>query len=434
MRPYLRVLRDNPDFARLWLANVISLTGDWFNTIVLQALVTRYHPENAGLALAILLLARFVPPLVLSPSAGVLIDRFNRKWLLIWSSLLRGVAVLGFIPALNHPEWIGIIYTLTVVQFVLASVFEPGQAALINNLVKTDDLVIANTLFSITWSAILAFGAAVGGVVAVSFGEATALVFDSLTYVIAAWFIWQIKGYHFQPRASSLSTQTQAEQPNSTSFRDGLRYLRQRPDLAPVLLVKFGGSLGNVDTLMTIYATQIFILGKGGQLSLGIMYSIFGIGAVLGPVLLNRFNDDSVPRMRTLILIGFIGTMVCWLVMGTASTLLIFCIGLLIRAMGGSSNWTYSSVIIQKSADDHYMGRMFSLDLMAYYLATIISIVGHGALIDLVGNENAYLVALGTTVIALIPLTLWTWWTRRINSREAAPLTMIPSADASAGD
>lgn len=410
MQKYLRVLRSNPDFARLWFANVISLTGDWFNTIVLSAVIIRHNAGREGIAISLLLLAKFIPPLILSPVAGLLIDRVNRKWLLIWSNLLRASVVLAMIPVLQRPELIGLIYILTILQFSLGSVFEPGQAALINNVVKPADLVVANTLFSVTWSAILAFGSAVGGVFAVSFGDEAALLFDALTYLIGASSLWMIKNYQFTP-----VTQATQQEGGLAGIRDGLRYLRRRPDLAPVLLAKFGSSLGNVDALMAIYATQVFIVGDGGKLSLGIMYSAFGIGAILGPVLLNRFNDESIPRMRILIALGFIGATLGWLVMGSATSLLILCVALLIRAMGGSANWTYSTVIIQKSAEDRYMGRVFSLDMMGFYLATVISTIVHGALIDMVGSERVYLVALGTMGISLIPLVIWALWVRRIN-------------------
>jgi MFS family permease len=409
MREYLRVLRDNPDFTRLWAANIISLLGDWFNTIVLSALVIRYSPGSEGFALTLLLLARFVPQMLLSSYAGVLIDRFNRKWLLIWSNLLRAVVVLGFIPTLNNPDLISLIYTLTVVQFTLASVFEPGQASLINKLVRPDDLIAANTLFSITWSVMLAVGAAAGGLVAVFLSEIVALLFDSLSFLIGAALLFAIRGYRYEPSVE----ETGGTHGKKTGLRDGLHYLRQRPDLASILIVKFGTSLGNVDTLMAIYATQVFVLGKDGQLSLGILYSAFGLGAITGPILLNRFNDGSIGRMRQLISIGFVFSTVCWVVMGLSGSLLVVCIALFIRAMGGSANWTYSSIIIQKSADDRYLGRVFSLDMMAFYIATIFSTVAHGGAVDLIGTSNVNWVAFATTFVAVMPFLVWLAFNRR---------------------
>jgi MFS family permease len=417
---YWRVLRGNPDFARLWASQVISLTGDWFNTIVLSALVVRAYPNSEGIAVSLLLLARFVPPLLLSPMAGVLIDRMDRKAILIWSNLLRAFVVLAYIPLLGRPELIGWVYGLVIIQSALTSVFEPGLSSLMNNIVQRDQLVEANTLFNVMWSVMLAFGAALGGIVAEQFGDSTALMVDGLTFFLGAYLIWGIRGYRFTrhvPEQASIEVPV----PTSTGVGDGIRYLTKRPNLASLLWVKFGGSLGNVDALMTIYATQVFILGTDGKLSLGIMYSAFGVGAVLGPLLMNRFNDETIARMRVLIVIGFGLATICWLVMGLATSLWVLCLGLLIRAMGTSTNWTYSTAMIQKTADDAYMGRIFSLDMMAFYIATVVSILGHGIVIDSIGEENISLLPLGMTVVAGFVLLVWTLMTRYFNRRDVPP-------------
>ncbi len=418
IRTYLSFLGRSPDFARLWLAQVVSLLGDWFSTIVLSALVVRYSPGNEGLAVSGLLMARFIPPMLISPAAGALVDRFDRKRLLIWSNLLRAAVVLGFLATTDNPGLLWLIYFLSVLQFTLSAIFEPGQSALIPNVVRRDDLVIANTLVTITWSVMLALGAVVGGVVATLFGARTALLIDALTFVIAAALIAAIRSYKGNAEA-------QGTAPADTSIREGLRFVRRRPDVGAVLLVKFGNSIGNIDTLMTIYATQVFVLGADGQLSLGIMYSAFGVGAILGPLLLNRFNDGSVPAMRRLIGLGFVWIALGWLVLGAAGSLIVVCLALLARAMGGSVNWTYSSIIIQKSVPDSHLGRVFALDMALFYAATVASTVVHGSIVDMLGTQQVQWVAIGTFFASLLPLTVWLWltrWLARRSLRETDPL------------
>ena len=94
MRSYIKLLRENPGFARLWYAQVVSLFGDWFNIIALSGLVAHYT-DNSGLAVSGLLLARVLPPFIVSPFAGVLIDRFDRKRLLIISAGVREALQFG---------------------------------------------------------------------------------------------------------------------------------------------------------------------------------------------------------------------------------------------------------------------------------------------------------------------------------------------------
>lgn len=419
---YARFLGRSPDFTRLWLAQVISLLGDWFSTIALSTLVVRYSPGSEGLAVSGLLLARFVPLMLISPVAGTLVDRFDRKRLLIWSNLLRVLVVLGFMAATGSPNLLWLIYLLSVLQFSLSAVFEPGQMALIPNVVRRDDLVIANTLVNITWSAMLALGAVVGGVVATLFGTNTALLVDALSFLAAAALIAAIRSYKGNAPAHSAAHA-------DTSIREGLRFVRRRPDVGAALLVKFGSSLGNVDTLMAIFATQIFVLGTDGQLSLGIMYSVYGLGAILGPLLLNRFNDGTVPGMRRLIAVGFLWATLGWLVLGWAGSLLVVCLALLARAMGGSANWTYSSIIIQKSVPDTHLGRVFAFDMALFYAATVASTLVHGSAVDLLGSEHVQWVALATFAVSLLPLGVWLWLVRWLARRAPADAALVTSGD-----
>ncbi|MFW5696248.1 MAG: MFS transporter [Phototrophicaceae bacterium] len=418
MAQYIRLLRESPNFTLLWLAQVVSLTGDWFNTIVLSAMVADFS-GGSGLAISLFLMARFLPPLVVSPFTGVIVDRFDRKLILVYSNVIRTGIVLMFLLA-TGPDLLWLIYLLTIMQFTLSALFEPGQSAIIPSLIRRSDLVIANTLVSITWSVMLALGAIIGGVVAAFFGASIALVIGASTFAVAGYLIARIQ---VPPEAETRSNlEAGAVQPTG-SFGEGLRYLARNKMAAAALLVKGGGSVGNVDTLMTVFATQVFILGTDGQLSLGIMYSSFGIGAILGPVLLNRINDGSIGRMRRLVVIGFVLGTVGWIVLGAAGSLAILSLALLIRAMGGSANWTYSTVIIQKSVDDRYLGRVFALDLAFFQLVTVVSTIAHGVLIDALGVDYLGVISYGTAVVSLIPLVLWMAVVPRMERREAARTT-----------
>ncbi|MBC7814338.1 MAG: MFS transporter [Burkholderiales bacterium] len=384
MSGYIRLLRDNPNYARLWLAQCVSLLGDWFNTIVLSTLVTRYS-NGSGIALSIFLLARFLPPLIVSPYAGVLVDRFDRKRLLIFSDLSRAVIVILFLLA-NTPDKLWLIYLLTTFQFAMSAIFEPGRNAILPSLVKQDDLLKANTLGNVTWSLMLAVGAIAGGLVQGIFGDAFALGVDAASFLISALFMMGIR-MPSQPIEESAVSHTPVEatkeDKSKRTFGEALRYIAQNPFTAAVLLVKAGGSLGNIDALIVIYATQIFVVGQGGGGSIGILYSFFGIGALLGPAILNRFSDGTPRVLRRLIIVAYAWMMIAWLLYGAAPTMLLAGIALTLRGMGGSVYWTYSSVILQKTVPDHYLGRLFSVDMGGFYLSTVLSTVLTGVLLEI---------------------------------------------------
>lgn len=404
MKTYIELLWNYPAFSRLWLAQVISLMGDWFNTVVLSALVSLYS-GGSGLAISAFLMARFLPPLLVSPLAGVLIDRYDRKRLLIWSNLLRAFVVPLFL-LVDTPDKLIWIYIITIAQFTLSAIFEPGQSAIIPALVDTHLLVAANTLVSVTWSVMLAVGAVAGGVFAAQFGNSAALLADAATFAIAAALIATID-YRPPPKTASPR--------EHTNFISGLRFVRQSSSVASALFVKIGTHIGNVDTLMTIFATQIFIIGNNGELSLGILYSVFGVGALLGPLVLNAINDGSVGRLRWLILLGFGATAVGWLILGQATSFALVAAGIFVRAVGGSCNWTYSTVLIQKTTPNAYLGRVFALDFAGFQLVTVVSTLVHGGLVDVFGRDHIGQIALWTGLVALLPLVIWAYLIRWLN-------------------
>lgn len=404
---YLSLLRENPEYAKLWFAQVISLTGDWFNTVVLLGLVSQYS-EGSGIAISIFLVLRVLPPLLVGPFAGVLLDRFNRRNLLVASNLLRALIVPLYLLGAS-PDTLWIIYSVTIVQFTLSAIFEPGQSAIIPALVKPEYIVQGNTLMSVTWSVMLAAGAIVGGIFAYIFGATAAIIADALTFAVAGGLLLWVD---YDPtRGRKLAKQFDVEpiQEEDTSFLEGIRYIRQTPQIAAAIFIKFGQSFGNVDTLMTIFATQLFIIGERGELSLAILWSTFGLGAILGPAITNNFSDESVKRLRRLVGVGFALIMVGWILLGVANTLLFVSIAILFRGMGGSINWTYSNIIIQKTAPDAKLGRMFSIDMVGFYFATVVSTLVTGWLIDTLGTDHIYWIVAGTGVVALIPALIWAW-------------------------
>ena len=152
MQEYLNLLRNNRNYRYLWLGNVVSLLGDWFNLLASAELITNL--TNSGVAISSLFLARYLPLFLASPLAGVVADRFSRRTIMIWSDVLRAVTVLGFL-LVRSTEQIWLLYLLTVLQFVLSAFFTPARSAIIANVVPQKDLVTANALDSFTWSTML---------------------------------------------------------------------------------------------------------------------------------------------------------------------------------------------------------------------------------------------------------------------------------------
>ncbi len=405
---YIRLLSSNHDFAKLWAAQLVSLLGDWFSTIVVSALIITYTEGSGyqGIAVSGFLIARMLPPLLVRPWAGVLADRFDRKRLLIISDLLRAAAVLGLLFASQSPDSLPLIYVLVIIQFMISSVFEPARNAIMPSILYRHQLIIGNTLSSITWSAMLAIGAISGGLVAELFGTQIALLVDAMTFVLSAILVMLIV-IPDSPRSEIGQASRIVKAKTERTFLDGIRYLRRHPETAAALFVKAGQSITSSDALLIFFGTQIFVLGDQGITSMAILWAAFGIGAIVGPLIANRFSDDSVSVLRRLIGVGFALIAIGWLFWGLAPSLEFLALAVVVRAMGGSINWTYSSVIIQQQVHDEYLGRMFSLDFAGFELVQTLGILAVGFAIDAVGDGGMRAIVFASALAAVVPLVVW---------------------------
>ena len=424
---YIKLISSNHDFAKLWAAQVVSLLGDWFSTIVISALIVSYTEGSGyqGIAVSAFLIARLIPPLLMRPLAGVLADRFDRKRLLIVSDILRALAVLGLLFTTQGPEYLPLVYVFIVIQFLISSIFEPARNAIMPSILYRDQLIIGNTLSSVTWSAMLAIGAITGGLVAELLGIQAALLIDSLTFVVSALLVVTI-AIPESPRSEIGQAPREVTDKSQRTFGDGIRYLLKRPEAAAALLVKMGISITSSNAILIIYGTQVFVLGEGGITSMAILWGASGFGAIIGPLMTNRFSDDSVRILRRLTSIGFAMIVLGWLLWGLAPSLEFLVLAVVIRAMGGSVNWTYSSVIIQQVVPDEYLGRTFSLDFAGFELVQSIGILVIGILIDAVGIESIQAIVYGSALISLAPLIIWTRIVQLLEKRESRSLSVAP--------
>src|SRR4029453_4320595 len=142
----------------------------------------------------------------------------------------------------------------------------------------------------------------------------------------------------------------------------------------------------------------------------------FGLGAILGPVLLNRWNDGSVRRMRRLVVASSAFICLAFFVLGAARSLAAGGAAVLLRGMGGSANWTFSTIILQKGVPDRLLGRLAALDLVNANLAGMVFAVAWGLAIDRAGLRPAVFAAAAAT---LVPFVLWTAALPSLERKEA---------------
>src|SRR4051812_8215576 len=140
MNEYVSLLRRNVDYRNLWLGRLVSNLGDWFNLLATATIITQL--SGAGTAISYLFLTKLLPFFFMSPIAGVLADRYERRAIMIATDVLRSVTVLCFL-FIHSPSQIWLIYVLSVLQFILSALYTPAHSALLSNIVEPEDLVAA---------------------------------------------------------------------------------------------------------------------------------------------------------------------------------------------------------------------------------------------------------------------------------------------------
>ncbi|MBT3367394.1 MAG: MFS transporter [Nitrospina sp.] len=391
---YFRLLQQNPSFRNLWYGQVVSELGDWLNSIAIYALILKL--SDSGMAMAGAMMAKLLPIVLVSPIAGVVVDRVSRKNVMIISDLLRCVVVLGFL-LVEDQDALWLVYALVIVEISLSGFFEPARSAIIPSLVPKSDLVTANALSGSTWSVMLAFGAALGGGVVYLFGIKIAFILDASTFLLSAWFI------------SKIAPQEKSEKRDSPKLTgelsEAIRYLIAEPMVLVLSLLKAGLAVaGGIMTLIPLMASQL--LSVSPSLGIGILYSARGLGAALGPVLVRRIFGESASVLQWAIASAFFLKALSYIFIAYSHNLWTLSLGVGLATLFGSIIWVFSSALIHLSAPDHYLGRVFSFELALLTLVMGFSNFGVGYAVD-GWDMNIKQIALWMGGLVLIPGLLW---------------------------
>ena len=405
---YLALLRRNRDFRLLWLGQVVSQLGDWFDTIALYTLVLQL--TGSGRAVGLVLVARFLPSVFAGPLAGVIADRFNRRRVMIVSDVLRAIVVLGFL-FVRRPDQLWLVYALTVLQLALSTFFEPARSAAVPSVVTPREIVAANAISSVTWSAMLTLGAAVGGVVAGRFGTDAAFVLDSLTYLVSAALIARVRLPKRAERPKRKLTVARAL--GLTDTLEGLRYVRTRPRVLATLLAKPAWGLGGGSlTLLAVFGEKVFPAGGRAATGIGILYAARGIGTAVGPVVARRLAGETRGAMQSAIGYSFLVGGVFYLAFAGSTNFAVALVMVALAHMGGSVLWVFATALLQIEVEDEFRGRVFAAELTLLTLVMAAANYATGELLDRFGWSPRAVTA-ATGILFILPGLLW-FATRRL--------------------
>lgn len=425
-RAYLSLLRRNPAFARLYVAQLLSFGGDWFATVALLGLALEFTDSTTVASLVLVL--QTAPFFLASPYAGVLADRVDRRKLLIASDVGRAVVALGFLLARDASTlWIALV--CVALLSVGAAFFEPTATASLPNLVEKEDLPAANALIGAAWGTMLAVGAGLGGLVAGLVGRDAAFLVNALSFAVSALLIWQVRGSFKAPLSAEEAAGVEAAGGMGgmrRSLSETLALVRRSPIVGALLMTKttFGVGMG-VILLLAVFAEEVFDAGDAG---IGLLFAARGAGALMGPLIARRYMTDAGGGLLRMIGIALGAFVLGYAVLPASPTILLAAVCVFTAHLGGGAQWSLSSYGLQVAVADRLRGRVFSFDYALVLMATTVSTIASGILAELFGPVVTLYALMAAVALAGI---LWLLWTRPLRRRPVdgqGDLTPEPSA------
>jgi MFS family permease len=359
-------------------------------------------------ALAVVL--QVLPQTFAAPTAGVVNDRISRKAIMIGADIARFFVVLGMLGA-RTPGMVWLVYPLLFVETVGAAFFEPAHSSVVPNIVAEGEVLAANALASITWSVCLAAGASLGGLVAVLLGRDAVFVLNALSFLVSAWLIRRMR--FAEPHTAGLPPLRGRDLVDFTPVLEGARYIRADSRLFTTVFVKFGlGLMGANNVLLPILGARVFPLklaggdpARGAMLGMSLLMGARGVGSLLGPLFAGWWAGQRHSRLRAGIFAGFLLAAAGYVWLGVAGSLALAIFAVILAHAGGSTNWVFSTTLLQFHTEDHFRGRVFSADLGLCVLSMSASSYLAGAAIDLGVPARVFSVVMG--LVMLVPAAAW---------------------------
>lgn len=403
-RSYGQLIRENRDFRQLWIAAVISMLGEWFNTIALFFLILEY--TGSEFLLGMLFTVRMAGFAILQPFIGLLADRYNRKTLMVVSNLLQAGFALCFLLVNDSSDIVWMI-GLSGLMMVLHGVYMTAERAALPNVVSEEDLATANALDAASWSTALCIGAMLGGVVVSIWGTNAAFIVDSLTFLVGTLFLVNLT----IPQTIDASVKGPWLSTGIQNIKFGWNRIRSQPALFRIVFAKAswnvaGGGLAGV--YLVLMGADVD--GFGAAFGFGLFFFARGVGTGLGPILARAFlkDEDAWPSLVGYLII--VSGLVYFLVGISISYALWITVLLVILAHSASgANWVLSTVMMQQWVEDEVRGRVFSADMLILSVAFSTSTTVAGYLMENtdLGIQNGIMVFAGVMVLSGMAFSMW---------------------------
>jgi MFS family permease len=391
-KPHPRAIFAERDFRTLWLAQFVSVFGDFLALFGVISLITfRWH--GTATHVTYLLIAYMLPLAIASPIAGVFVDRWRLKQVMVSSDLIRGALVL-LLPWVTDLVQLCAIF---IVLSVVSSFFAPAQSVALRTLVVKEKLLAANALMSQAFYTVRLLSPVVAGALVAWLTEKSCFYLDAFSFFFSAAMI----GSLLIRRDAAPSTNT------IRGFLDqltsGNRFIFTHPSLAFVItsMVSAMFVMSCLSPLFSIYVRDIL---HSGVLLYGVVSSAVGVGLIVGTMTVNRFGRER--SKKSIVLAGLITCAAGVALLGIFRAIPAAVATTFTMGFGISFVVVAAQTLMQQETPPAMLGRVSSSYISVFSLAQVLGLLLSGHLAVWFGIRTVFLLcAVALALIVLIGLT-----------------------------
>lgn len=349
-------------FRSLWIFNyriwfigaLISNIGTWMQRTAQDWLVFNDLSGHDSTQMGIVIALQFAPPLFLSPYAGALADRGNRRKILLWTQGIMGFLALGLgLLVLSGHVAIWHVYLFALTLGVVSTLDAPVRSTLVSELVSDKDLPNAVALNSMSFNVARMIGPACAGLLVVLVGTGPVFLINTFSFGAMMVAILALRISELRPLPRSKAGQSR--------IRDGFGYLKNRPDIIVVMVAAFLIGTFGLNTAMNIAAMATTEFGQGAG-EFGVLNSVVAIGSVAGTLLAARRDT---PRMR-FTFASCLGFGVATALAALAPSLWLFALALIPLGLMALTIITSANAYVQVTTEHEMRGRVMSIYMAVF--------------------------------------------------------------------
>jgi MFS family permease len=400
MAGFRELLRTNRNYRYTWIGQIVSEIGDHFNNIAVFSLVMAN--TGSGLVITGVMLARAIPFLVAGPLAGVLLDRMDRRRLMIASDAVRGIVALLFILATSASAT-PLLFVLSGLLMFASPFFTSGRASILPALASRQELHTANTLTQTTQWTTLTVGGLLAGLAVKQFGYQWAFVLNSLSFFFSGWCIWQLRA----APGTFQAKKRDADGPHPLrDFREGIGYMRTVPLLIGIAMIHAGWASGGgaAQILFGLFGDKVFHMGSVG---IGTIWGCAGAGLVTGGLIAHRIGPRlSFSAYKRVIAICYVIHGLTYVVFSQMQNFYLALLFIAISRAAVAVSSVLNMTQLLTHIPDRYRGRVFATLETIVWGTMMLSMTAAGAASETVDPR---VIGLWSGILSSTTALYWTW-------------------------